>query len=314
MTDAVVLGAGVIGLTTAICLAEGGLRVRVRTAAPPGATTSAAAGAMCGPGPRLAAVDRRTQAWRRDSAAAFTALAGDPDTGVRLADGLVATRSGALSAFLAAFADARRCRRDELPAGFAAGRRVRLPVMDMPRYLDYLQRRLRAAGGRVDVDPVRSVGEAGAPLIANCTGVAARDLVPDPQVRAVRGQHVVVANPGLSEFFVEEPTGDHWVCWFPHGGHVVLGGTAGLDDLRLEPDEAMAADIVRRCAAVEPRLADAPVLGHRVGLRPYRPTPRLDVEEEVNGARVVHCYGHAGEGVAVSWGCAREAADLLTNG
>jgi hypothetical protein len=44
--DAIVVGAGVIGLTTGICLAEAGLRVRIRTAELPGQTTSAAAVAM----------------------------------------------------------------------------------------------------------------------------------------------------------------------------------------------------------------------------------------------------------------------------
>ena len=44
-----VSGAGVSGLTTAICLAEAGQRVRVWTAEPPHQTTSAVAGAV---GPR----------------------------------------------------------------------------------------------------------------------------------------------------------------------------------------------------------------------------------------------------------------------
>ena len=47
--DAVVVGAGVAGLTTAISLAEAGLATRVLTANPPSGTTSAAAGAIWGP-------------------------------------------------------------------------------------------------------------------------------------------------------------------------------------------------------------------------------------------------------------------------
>lgn len=46
--DVVVIGAGVIGLTTAVCLAETGRLVLVRTADPPHLTTSSVAGAMCG--------------------------------------------------------------------------------------------------------------------------------------------------------------------------------------------------------------------------------------------------------------------------
>ncbi|WP_033666811.1 FAD-dependent oxidoreductase, partial [Salinispora mooreana] len=47
--DALVVGAGVSGLTTAICLAEAGLRVQIWAAESPERTTSYAAGAMWGP-------------------------------------------------------------------------------------------------------------------------------------------------------------------------------------------------------------------------------------------------------------------------
>ena len=47
--DALVIGAGVSGLTTAICLAEAGVRTRIWTARMSPETTSAAAGAMWGP-------------------------------------------------------------------------------------------------------------------------------------------------------------------------------------------------------------------------------------------------------------------------
>ena len=43
--DVLVIGAGVSGLTTGIRLAEAGLDVTIRTAAPPEQTTSVAAGA-----------------------------------------------------------------------------------------------------------------------------------------------------------------------------------------------------------------------------------------------------------------------------
>lgn len=83
--DVVVLGAGVIGLTTAITLAETGRRVLVRTAEPPKATTSATAGALWGPW--LAEPHDRVLVWARDTLDTLTALADQPDTGVRMASG-----------------------------------------------------------------------------------------------------------------------------------------------------------------------------------------------------------------------------------
>ena len=59
--DVVVVGAGVIGLTTAICLAEAGMTVLVVSAEQPRQTTSAAAGALWGP--HLVGMDQRIGRW-----------------------------------------------------------------------------------------------------------------------------------------------------------------------------------------------------------------------------------------------------------
>ncbi|WP_225853241.1 FAD-dependent oxidoreductase [Micromonospora sp. AMSO1212t] len=99
-----------------------------------------------------------------------------------------------------------------------------------------------------------------------------------------------------------------WASIFPHGDHVVLGGGQRRSD-DTTPDPAEEADVIARCAAIEPSLAGAEVLGHRVGLRPGRAAPRVAAEWR-GDALVVHNYGHAGNGVMLSWGCARDAAAL----
>jgi D-amino-acid oxidase len=315
--DAVVVGAGVVGLTTGICLAEAGLRVRLRTAAWPAQTTSAVAGALIGPvfaAPGHPAGDLVTD-WERTGVAEFTGLAADADTGVHIGRGLLAARPAAVAGGMPPLDEVpqvRLCEPAELPAGFGFGFWATLPLVDMSRYLPYLTERLAAAGGEIHLRPVRTLVEAAqeAPLVANCTGIGARDLVPDPSVRPVRGQHVVVDNPGIDTFFLEAPLGPSWVAYFPHGDRVVLGGVAAEDDWNTEPDPTTAATILRRCAEVEPRLAHAKVIAHTVGLRPARPTVRLE-RVDIGGARCVHNYGHGGSGVALSWGTARATVDLL---
>ncbi|WP_341874577.1 FAD-dependent oxidoreductase [Micromonospora terminaliae] len=83
--DAVVVGGGVIGLTTAVCLAEAGLAVLVRTADPVEWTTSAVAGAMCGP--TITGPDDPATRWSRAGEAEFAALAADPRSGVPIRRG-----------------------------------------------------------------------------------------------------------------------------------------------------------------------------------------------------------------------------------
>ncbi len=78
----------------------------------------------------------------------------------------------------------------------------------------------------------------------------------------------------------------------------------------MEPDPATAAAIFERCAWLEPRLRDAAILEHKVGLRPGRPAVRLEAEQHSSGKRLIHNYGHGGAGVTLSWGCADEVVRL----
>jgi D-amino-acid oxidase len=311
VTDVLVIGAGVTGLTTAVCLAEAGLRVRVRTAESPERTTSAVAGAMIG-GPVFTEPLDAAVRWQQASLEAFARLAEDPRSGVRVARGRLVSRLGTeVPPWAERLPGFQPCGPDE-HAGFPVAFWISSPLADMPRYLAYLVSRLGAAGVEVEPRPVASLQAvaAEAPVVVNCGGVGARVLADDPEVRPVRGQHVIVENPGLDDFFFEGGAESAWTGYISHPGRVVLGGTAGPDDWSLEPDPEQTEAILRRCVAVEPRLAGVRVLGVEVGLRPGRKRIRLD-EETVNGSRVIHNYGHGGVGVSMSWGCARDIRQMI---
>lgn len=318
--DVLVVGAGVAGLTTAVCLAERGLKVTVRTDREPADTTSAVAGAVWGP--HLVEDSERTASWRRETLAVLRELATDPATGVRIASGIEASRTGTPeparpAGWLAELGGARRCEPGQLPPGFGSGWHYTAPLAHMPTYLGYLRGRLARAGGMVETSTVRSLpgAAAGAAVstVVNCTGVHARDLAGDPDLTSWRGQTVIAANPGLTSFFIGLPDDSHELVYlFPHGDTVVLGGTQVAGDWSLEPEPAVADRILRDCVAVEPRLRHPAVLGHRVGLRPVRPEVRLEATRDGGGPLIVHNYGHGGAGVTLSWGCARAAAALVT--
>ncbi len=125
--DVIVLGAGVMGLTTGVCLAEQGLQVQIRTRAAPSATTSAVASAMIGPS--FAPADDPVGIRERVGIEQFTALADVENTGVALRRGrMVSRQAGPLPPGVELCAPA------ELPAGFAAGFWATLPLVDMPVY------------------------------------------------------------------------------------------------------------------------------------------------------------------------------------
>jgi D-amino-acid oxidase len=315
--DAVVVGAGVVGLTTAITLAEAGLTTRIVAAEPPSRVTSAAAGAIWGPvrcGPRQRCYD-----WARTGLDVLVALTDEPSAGVHELSGRELSATGATPPeWLDMLPGTRLLEPGELPAGYTSGWAYTAPSVNMPAYLEYLLGWFADLGGSVEYETVASlaaVAALDAPVVVNCTGIGARTLVPDETVVPVRGQVVVAENPGLTEFYLDhKDDGTDYVYLFPHGDLVVLGGTAheGADDWAPRP--AISQRILRDAAAAFPQLRDARVVTERVGLRPVRPEVRLE-PEELPGNRVLwHNYGHGGAGVTLSWGCARELTEKVLAG
>lgn len=310
--DVAVIGAGVIGLTTAVLLAEAGWGVRVLTRDLPADTTSAAAGAMWGP--YLVEPRDRVHRWATSSLRVFADLARMPGTGVRLVSGIEASRTITEPAeFLTMLDDVRASHPDELPAGFAIGWRYTVPLIDMDLYLPYLQVRLAAASGTIHQHSITDLGEAArhAPIVVNATGLGARELAGDAELTPVRGQLVVMDNPGITEFFTED-TGwsSDLLHLYPHGDRLVLGGVAQEGNWDLSPSEDTAEAIIGRCASIDSRIAGLPVRDHRVGLRPTRPMIRCEADPAITGYRLLHNYGHGGAGVSLSWGCASDIAEL----
>jgi D-amino-acid oxidase len=311
MADVLIVGGGVIGLTTAVCLVEQGLAVRVRTAHPARGTTSAVAGAMLG-GPVFAEPHEAALRWHQVGMREFAILAARPDTGVHIAQGRLVSHLGReMPDWAPTLPGFRPCAPAE-HAGFPVAFWISSLLADMPVYLDYLVDRFIAAGGDIDYRPVASLEEAAAEalVVVNCSGVYARHLAGDRHVHPVRGQHVVVENPGIDDFFFEGGAESAWTGYMPHRERVVLGGTAAAGDWSLTPDPGQTQQILRRCAAVEPRLARARVIEVGVGLRPGRPAIRLE-SESVGRTRLIHNYGHGGVGVSLSWGCARDVTEMI---
>lgn len=308
-SDVLVIGAGVAGLTTAVRLAEARLSVRVVADLPSSATTSAAAGASWGP---YLVSDPRVPHWSEQTRLSLEKLAEDSHSGVHLARGVEASREPVEPpAWLRGIGDFELCRPEELPADYVCGWRYTAPLVDMPRYLGFLVRRLAALGVVIEQGRVTSFAEVAdrARVLVNCTGLGARTLVPDDQLQSVRGQVVVIDNPGIDTFFQDYSEREELTYYLPHGDQVVLGGCALPFTESLEPDPASTLAILDRCAAVEPRLRGATVREVRVGLRPIRPGVRVEWGR-CDGVLLIHNYGHGGAGITLSWGCADEVLTL----
>jgi D-amino-acid oxidase len=176
-------------------------------------------------------------------------------------------------------------------------------------YLRLLAARLAAAGGTLTRMALGGLPAADA-VVVNCAGLANRSLIGDQALYPVRGQVARVRQVGVDRVWLDA-SGDHVTYVVPRSEDIVVGGSDGVGQWDLRPDPELADSILRRATRLVPELADAEVLGHRVGLRPCRDAVRLEVEKRAEAGPVVHCYGHGGAGVTLSWGCADEVAHLV---
>jgi len=298
----IVVGAGVIGLTCAVRLAESGYEVAVLARDLPLETTSAVAGAIWGP--YLAEPADRVATWAKASYDEFTKLAEhEPSVQLRHGRELRVERTPD-PAWADVLPDLTRVASP--PAGFADGWAFTAPVIEMPQYLPALVKRLENAGGTLTRAALSGLPSS-ADLVVNCTGLGARLTAADTTVTPVRGQVLSVAQCGLSEWLIAiRPEGLTFVI--PRSNDVIVGGTSEPGNWNLAADPSVSTAILERAAELVPQLRKATVLRARVGLRPSRPAVRCELVD-----KVIHCYGHGGSGVTLSWGCADEVL-ALANG
>lgn len=304
-----VVGGGVIGYTCAVRLAEAGHEVRVITADEPAGTTTSLAAAIWFP--YLAEPLEQALRWGSQSLEVFARLAGDPSTGVLLREGLVIHRRPDPDLrWASVLVSHRSAAADELPAGAPAGTVCTVPVIDTGRYLPWLRDHAHSRGVTTERRQVDRLDEVDGAVVVIAAGLRSAQLVDDPDVYPVRGQIVRVSNPGLTRWLLDDGDPEALTYVVPRFDDVVCGGTAEPGQVDVTPDPDVEAAILARARALEPALEGARVVGRAVGLRPARTVVRLE-SDVLDGRRIVHCYGHGGAGVTLSWGCAEDVVGLV---
>ncbi|KAI0473445.1 FAD dependent oxidoreductase [Xylariaceae sp. FL0804] len=160
-------------------------------------------------------------------------------------------------------------------------------------------------------------------VIFNCTGLGSHTLggVEDKAMYPTRGQTVLVEQPlvPLERMYFRSPSrvdnDTTYVFQRPMAGGVVLGGCREDGNWNGEADPEMAKQIIERCCKLAPELGkpeDVRVIRHGVGLRPSRAGgPRIEADYGHGRVLVVHNYGASGAGYQASWGMAQHAVKLL---
>lgn len=298
-----VVGAGIIGLTTALALEEAGHTVHIVAAATGAHTTSDVAGAVwfpyrAGPPEKVAIWAAHTRRW-------LERLSADPSTGIDLLDGYEITTDEGMDPPRPWWAAAIDVTRAPAPVtGAPLAWRFFAPRVEPATFLPWLTARLRASiERRTVIDLAAEPGD----LVINCTGLGARELAADDLLYPLFGQIVITA-PGAADRAVTVTDDRHTDAIFyiiPRRDELVLGGISRPwpPGAPHAPEPEITRRILAQAAALGIEIGE--VVRERTGLRPYRLAVRLERD-----GRVIHNYGHGGAGFTLCRGCAEDVVAL----
>ena len=253
-----VLGAGVMGLSTARLVQEAGFPVTIYAKALPPETTSNIAGgqfhpfghfrrSQVTPEWRAQFVQAVDYSWRR-----FQIMVGD-DYGIRWLP-TYADRDEPEEQLLPTFPPRNRLlRADEHPFPWSSVAAYDTLYVETGRYLRQMLRDVQIAGGRIAVRDFATPADIAAlpeMLVFNCTGLGSRALFSDMELQPARGQlAILMTQPEIRYAFTG---GDGYMFTRPDG--IVLGGTFELDEWGTTPEPETIARIIASHQQLNARL------------------------------------------------------------
>lgn len=307
-----VLGAGVIGLSSAIRLLEKGHSISIVARDVTPHTTSDVAAAFWCPY-RVGPIERALD-WASHTFEVLASQEGLIETGVRQARHReIFTEPAGDPWYRPVLKNYDRTPPSELPADFMDGCEFDSYLIETPIYMRYLYQRAKELGAHFKTQDISSLKalEDSCDLLVNCSGVWAHHIVNDMAVYPIRGQVVVVEKlEGTTLPITTYDSGELPAYVVPRENDCLLGGTAQESNWDLEPHSETASGILDRCEKILPGISNQKVLHHKVGLRPGRKSVRLELDETFPKLPVIHNYGHGGSGFTLSWGCAEEVLKL----
>lgn len=337
----VVIGAGVIGLSTALCIQrhlKPSQSVLIVAREFPNATSvnyaSPWAGAHYRPVPGTSPqFIREAKQAKRTYEVMKQLAAEEPAAGIKFMEGiehLEAPPREYLECFdgennVYAHLDGfRQLSKDELPPGVKWGVRYWTWCLNSPVYLAFLLRKFILKGGETKEYTLSSPMEAfelakNVKTVVNCSGMG----FADPKSFIIRGQTCLVRNP-CSVTITRQNADGSWSFCIPRPleGGTIIGGTKQPHNWNHNPSPEIRAQLLENASKWFPFTPESQgkfdVIRDIVGRRPAR-EGGVRIEAEKVGIddykTIVHAYGAAGRGYELSWGIAEDVIEvMLKNG
>lgn len=341
----VVVGAGVVGLTTALELQRANYKVTIVASNLPGdystTYTSPYAGAnwqsfATKDETDLQDLDRpgyheflkltenpRSGVWRKPNAQFYTQVAVDEVNG----------DTSKFEDWFDEMANSRVLRKDQLRPGTVYGREFDGVVISVPVYLHFLVQQCLELGIAIKripalkhIDQARDMHQSGkrAHLVVNCAGLLATKIegFSDPKRNfPVRGQVIHVRNTLSQVVCVLGFKGlpNEMLYMFPRKeGGAILGGSFYADSWDGTEDQGTTQRIIQRALQFAPELVNPSfqnnpsfidIVRVNVGLRPYR-DGGVRIEFDPEKKWLIHNYGAGGGGYQGSFGFAAKVLKL----
>jgi len=305
-----VIGAGISGMSTALLLAEKGHSLHIISKSfSPNITSNRAAAFWF---PYHVRNDKRGINWCRTAFEYYKAHTGD-ETGISMKKIIKAVKNntGDDDSWVEFMPpnQVRLLENGDAPKGYDKAYEAHVPLIETQIFLPWTYSQLEAKNAVFTQQEITNLHDLTKEydVVINCSALGARTLCNDTTVIPVRGQ-VVLLEPGFPEFiFLDNQTPAYIV---PRKDATIVGGTYEENVYDEKTEEDSLKYILKRAYSVLEGLEGRKIIGNWAGLRPFRPSVRLEREA---GTNIIHNYGHGGSGYTLAFGCAEDVVRLVDN-
>ncbi|XP_013419826.1 D-aspartate oxidase [Lingula anatina] len=323
MVKIAVVGAGILGLSSAVQIQAAVPNARVTVIADKFAknTTSDGAAGVFRPTLDLIKADPElVRQWSQDGWDFYSSVAKSSDSaeaGIHLISGFQVFNQPRerpiYHDIVYHFRDMTPQELQHIPGNFRYGWFCTTLCIESRWFLPWLMRKFRLNGGQVEHRTLHSLAELADTydLVVNCSGLRAKTLVNDHKMYPARGQMLRVEAPWQTHFIYDLDSGPYII---PCAGNVVVGGQRQVGNFNPEKDPKDTQNLWEWGTQLSPSLKSAKLLWEWVGLRPHRDPPRVEMELLKLGSRllkVIHNYGQGANGITLGWGCSKHATRLV---